>query len=1129
MIFETAWTRLLSQIYGSTVYATSTVLAAFMAGLALGSYFFGKRADLQKNPIKLYAFLELGIGLYALWSPMLFGTLNPIYLLAYRYLISVRMLYFVVLFSVTFLFLLVPTILMGGTLPVLSKFFVGHKDILGRKIGGLYAVNTFGAMTGCFATGFFLIGNVGIKETIYLAALINISIFAILYAGRSYISLPNRSEVLAESRAESPVGKLKVDKRVVLILSAFSLSGFSALGYEVLWSRGLIFYLGNSTWAFTAMLTVILGCIAIGSMLIRKACDSRPNLSELFGWMEIGIGIAAGFTILLLGSVLNQPAVFHFITGLSRHWLTKMGGIFLIAAAVMAVPALLMGATFPLVNRICVQNLQSLGGKVGVVYSVNTVGAILGSLLAGFVLIPLVGILRGILILAVINVLVGWSVLALDRYRAFRLRFACSAFLLLFAAAVFIAFPTTLKFRSEFADPTDRLLFYHEDAVATTQVFQKSNGDKLMSIDGHTIGGTEHNIDRKQKLLAHLPLLLSKNPKSVFVVGLGTGITLGSIQLYPELERIGAAEIVPGVIEGARLFANENRQALSQPKVSIILGDGVNHLRNSSQMYDVISSDEKLNPEYVGNTVGLAEDYYKICIQRLNENGIMCQWIPFDMPENEYRAIVRTFTSAFPHTSLWYFGWTESILVGTKKKLSIDFMTLADRMDQPPIRDELAKLDLDNPYGLLSNFICDERELREYAKGAPINSWNRPYIEFHAPMDFALRPQQGVVARRLQTLIPMQQDILDYAYNLGSDDGEIAMTREQMRAYREAWRGTFVKAIAAAGETPSIAKGLENPSDSQPLLARAKSLLESGDASGAITVLSDALNQSSESAELLVALGYACLAADRIDEAVHFLKRAAAMDPDRPEVQEYLGVAYQKMGNLEDAAASYRKLIEAQPNNPAPHYNLGVIYHQMGLYQEEFSAYQQALQLKPDYGLALYNLGIWYGNYERYDEAIQVFERLVTVEPDNAQARYYLGVAYAKKDRLDEARLQFNKALEIEPQFLGARDGLKLLDDMQRRAPTAKSASRFRVSHILVRTQSEAEEILKLLQKGRAFAEMARQKSIDPSATRGGDLGFFAKGDFFPEFEEAVLRLKVGEMSGVVKTRLGYHIILRTQ
>ena len=1093
LIYETAWTRLLSQIYGNTVYAVSTILAAFMAGLALGSFLFGKWIDTRKNIIRFYAFLELGIGLFAFISPSLLGNINPVYMWAYQHFVSSRTFYLISLFLITFSILLIPTILMGGTLPVLSKFFVKQKEVLGHKIGNLYSFNTFGAMLGCFATGFLLIGTIGIKWTIYSAAFLNLSIFFVLLIFTQYLPLAKAKDQPEENNERKIKNPWRPNGTVLLILGAFSLSGFAALGYEVVWFRGLVFYLGNSTWAFTTMLTIFLAGLAFGSLLIRKTCDNKENLLELFGWVELTIGLTAALTILFLGGLFNLNTIFAFIGKLSRHWLTKIGGIFVVSLSVMFIPTLLMGATFPLVSKICIRDLKNVGGKMGVIYSANTVGAILGSIIGGFVLIPIIGILKSILLLSMINIIVGWIVLFFNRDLSPRYKYITSLSLLGFIILSYTIFPTTAKFRSEFEDKNDKTLFYSEDAVATTKVFQKPSGIKLMSIDGHTIGGTEYNIDKKQKLLAHLPLLLARNPKTEFVVGLGTGITLGSIELYKGLEQIRVAEIVPGAIKGSKYFSPENRDALKDPRVTVIEGDGVNYLKNTTESYDIISSDAKLNPEYVGNTIVLSEDYYKICLKRLKNEGIMCQWIPFNLPENEYLSVLKTFSSVFPHTMLWYFGWTESLLLGSKMKLTFDFKALKEKMKNFDIRTELSKFNLDNPFVLLSKFVCDEEKVKLYSQNAAINSWNRPYIEFHAPMDFTLQQPRGALAKRLQKLTRLESEIVPHLYNLGENSKEIQKTVNDLKWYRLLTNTILTTAIKEAlGDTAKFKRLY--PEDVKKHIDNGRKLFEAGN----------------------------------YKEAIKEFKQAIAIDKNLEDSYNFLSAAYTKIGRLEDACKTFQKLINLQPKNHTAHYNLGVIYHRMGMYDEELSEYKKALKFQPDYSPALYNMGIWYGNNGMYDEAVDAFEKLVAVDPNNVQARYYLAIAFMKKNQYDEARFQFSKAVEIDPKFESARQGLKAVEKLTDKKEINKE--RLRLSHILVSTRSEAEKILRLLKQGQSFAELAKRKSIDrTSGVKGGDLGFFEKGDLLPELEDVVFNLKVGQISGIVKSRLGYHIFKRTK
>ncbi|MCI0512378.1 fused MFS/spermidine synthase [candidate division KSB1 bacterium] len=1128
LIYETAWIRLLNHIYGSTVYATSTILAAFMGGLALGSYYFGKRIDQNQNPLKIYAYLELGIALFALLSPFLLGTLNPLYLWIYRHFASIPAIYLLLLFSATFLLLLIPTFLMGGTLPVLSRLFIDRREILGQKVGNLYALNTFGAMLGCWATGFILIGLLGIKGTIFLAASLNLAIFGIIIFVIPSPPFTAPAVVAATPNLKAKKPKTEPPRTFWIVLLAFAISGFTALGYEVVWFRGLVFYLGNSTWAFTTMLTTILGGIAVGSLLIRKLSDRRRDLILIFGGIEMIIGLGAAVTIWLLGGIFHQPGVGDFMALVSRHWLIKIGGIFLIAAVVMFIPAVFMGMTFPLVSRIGVTDLKLVGHKIGEIYAINTVGAIAGSIITGFALIPWFGILNTIWLLMIINLIIGETIIFLNLKKKSSLKFGFVGLVLIGMGFLYLVLPRSIKFRSDFESKADQLLFYREDVVATTAVFQKSNGPKLMSVDGHTIGGTESHINMKQKLLAHLPLLLSPAPRHVFVVGLGSGITLGSIQLYPEVTQIDVAEIVPGVIEGARYFAAENRHALADPRVKMILGDGVHYLKNTPRRYDVISSDAKLNPEYVGNTVVLSEEYYQICRERLNPNGIFCQWIAFDMPEPEYQSIVKTLTSIFPYAQLWYFGWTESLFIGTCEKPRLDLLTFTERMNRPVIFTELGEINLENPYVFLSAFLLDQSQLVPYAAKASLNTWNRPFIEFNAPRHFANLDRNRALPLRLEKLLQAAGNFEAYlisdkrnALGKAQTDANLVFYAHLNQQHLRKALGIETATASTNDAVPQLAPALQKEFESS------LQLLEAGQNQAAIDRLKNLALKSGRAVAIQSKLGYAYLTAGRPENAIAVLKQALTDAPDYVESYDLLALAYQQLGKLPDAINVYRQLLAQQPQNATAHYNLGVIYHTLGQLELEREAYLRALTLKPDYPLALFNLGIWYGNKGQFAAAIDAFQKLVAIEPENYQGRYNLALALQKNQQSDLAQFHYARASSSEAKARQTQKNQGAATDHG--SPANPQMPPIRLSHILVKNRTEAAEILTQIQQGQNFAELARQRSLDPSATRGGDLGFLQVTDLMPEFQAAVQPLKVGQVSEILTTKLGYHIFLRTQ
>ena len=612
---------------------------------------------------------------------------------------------------------------MGGTLPVLSRFLVERREALGNNVGTLYALNTLGAVAGCFAAGFVLIGTVGVVETVYIAAVINLLVAAGTLLLDAVIARSGREAQPAAPKQERRSG---VSGMALLILAAFGVSGFVSLGYEVIWARLLVFFVGNSTYAFSAMLSTFLLGLALGSFVAGKLVDRHGDPVGAFAVMEILIGLSAVTGLLVLRGTLEAEGPWVMGEQAAAGWLGDVGKMFEASFAVMFVPTLLMGATFPLAGKAYVRSVREVGQDIGAVYSVNTLGAILGAFVAGFALLSWLGIQGAIVFLAAINALVGLFVLSVHRGSANRLRFFAGPAL---AAAVLVAascLPSGFVLRSDFEESRDTVLFYREDRAGTTKVFRKPDGHLLISVDGNTIGDTRDDLDAKQRLLAHLPLLLVPEPRSALVIGLGSGITAGAMTAYEEVERIDAVEIVPGVVEGALYFAKHNRRALKQPRLDVVVADGINYLMTSERRYDVISSDAKLNPGYTGNAVFLSSDYYRLCLKQLTDRGMMVQWIPLHLPQDSYRMVLRTFAEVFPHGSVWFFPGRHTLLVGTRKQLEIDMDRLLNRLRRPGVGDDLARFGLAHPWALLNGYRGALADIRQFAGSGPLSSWNHP-------------------------------------------------------------------------------------------------------------------------------------------------------------------------------------------------------------------------------------------------------------------------------------------------------------------------------------------------------------------------------------------------------------------
>ncbi len=969
LIYEVAWTRLFVTVFGSTTYAVSTVLAAFMAGLALGSIIFGKIGDRLLKPVRIYGLLEVIIAAYALVIPIIIRSLVGIYSDIFEAFGRETLPVTIVRFALSFLVILIPTTLMGGTLPVLSKYAGSEFKRIGQNIGLLYAINTFGAVVGSFATGFFLLEALGVTSSIYLAAVLGLGVGVIaLVVGQRQ---PLEVESLADE--EPPVKILPYTAKVSLI--AIAISGGAALAYEVIYTKVLVFSLGATAHAFSVMLTTFLIGLALGSSIASRLVDKLRKPSETFGLIEILIGASALGSLFLL-SRLDVTHEYLALRDAGGNIFKLRGADFLQASLIMLVPSTLMGATFPTVTRIYTKK-NRIASSVGKIYFFNTIGAVAGSLLAGFVLVPALGSARSLALVASFNVAIGIFLFSCTASRR-TWSSAAIASLAVMLAITYVIKPSILSKTFNIKEKGSELLYFKESVSGTVTVHRYPDYD-LLAIDGVNVAGTSDMLRVTQKLQGHLPILLANAKNKIVHIGFGSGETLRILTLH-KAKRIDGIEICKDVISVAkRFFAALNQNVFDRPEVNIIIMDGKNFVLLSKDTYDVIMTDS-IYPGTGGASSLYTYDHFKAVSDKLNTGGIASCWLPLDLSPQDLRIALKAFSDVFPNMTVWYCYMTFSqhaLLIGKKDEpITVDMAKLEKAFADSVIRKDFQTILIDDPYVLISCLLADGEAVRRFCDDAPRHSDDHPILEFGLARRGSAKPYLSSNLEQLLALRPNPMKFITGIEEAGLDSAEV-MKRVM---------GSFLISSNIIGG--HIHNGLGETG-----LARA---------------------QYSKVSEIDPDNRIARHAIETLDRTIAELEAAASTASSFRTVYN-LGLRYTAEGKFEQALEKLNQALSMRPDLPDAYVSIGECYLRWGKPQEAVSYLEKAKKMRPqDGGIAL-RLGIALGATGDTGRAGDLFEQAVRLDPQNYEARIYLGSAYLKSGRIDEAIEQFEKAEEINP------------------------------------------------------------------------------------------------------------------
>ncbi len=1002
LVYQIVWTRELVLIFGNTMLAASTVLSAYMAGLAAGSFAAGKYVDKRpRKLIRVYALLEAGVGIYALLFPLLLTVVAPLYTGIYQALkgnmAAVNLSRFVICFAL----IVIPTFLMGATLPVLLKRFVEETGLIGRQVGLFYGLNTIGAVAGSLVCGFLLLRVLGMRLTTLTAAAVNLLIaIAAWLVGKEKKGSRELSPAAAakkEEKEKPAAGYSRMTVRLVLI--GIGISGFCALAYEVLWTRMLNLFFHNTVYSFTTMLAAFLVGIALGSLIYAKFLSRIANRVLLFILVEIGIGLLAYATPfifnLLYEPLFSRPA--EALTGLK-------------AAVIMIGPTLLMGIALPLAVQICQRGPQREGSSVGTVYAVNTVGSILGAFAAGFLLVPALGIHKSVIAAVSLNIIAGLLLLisiARTKLRAVYVFVAAGILAILFIIAPADLFRNLYREKQAAAD----LVFYKEGRIANVVVYDfKTSGYKDLYLNG-----IEEASDRLWhvqlfKLLSVLPVAVQPHPDDALMIAFGAGISAGAcIDLVDYFE---CAELNPDIFEEAGLFTKENRDVIHNPKLNMIINDGRNHLLLTPRKYSLIISDAT-NPLTFDSWTLYTKDFYELCKNKLKPGGVFCQWIPIPLSGDAVKVILKSFKSVFPHASFWsIYGCSQCLMLATPERLEIDYRELSSRLPALLAKSGLTDYGVDSVDKFLSFFLLGEDELDEYLKGfQKINTDDLPGAQFHSGHN-----RQGIETGL--ELLKYQGAITPYLTGMGEEKGRIQVSLNNYRTISRMLNIGFLKNSGL-----EFKKAYAFASEADPALVRDKNIAcmlqydsarkdyflkrlrqfpddanahntlgfiywQEGDYRQAIAELELAVKLKPDFANALVNLAQAYLDAAQYDAAVEKLLKVREINPALNVVNMTLN-EFRLIHNL-------RKL-RYQPGNPDLYMNLGRGFLDRQAIGKSIQAYKAALELRNNNPQILHSLAFIYESIDLLDKSLEYYERLEKATSGDKEADKQLKAQVAEK------------------------------------------------------------------------------------------------------------------------------------
>ena len=996
LIYQIVWVRVFGNVFGNTIYSASIVVAIFMLGLGAGSYLIGSWADRRyatrpESLLKTYGVFEIAIAALGLAIALVLPHLGAVSAALSSYVREPSGWYALstgsyVARAVIALVLLTPiTVLMGGTLTLLIRHLVRRDvDTGGWRIALLYGINTAGAALGALMTDFTLVPAAGLFGTQMLAVALNVVAGAgAWYLGRlpapimSGPGKPARTPVKRTgSRAKSRSGgrlprpaddfrggqpaeaSPPTDSRAVILTSvALAMTGLAALGMEILWFRHFTILLGGFRAVFSLLLALILIGIGAGSLLggalhrrIGRPAELLIVVQALFVVSTL-VGVATANVDAINNDSIGVPragpaavsSAEAAVGGISELWFNAKPMLLEVA-----LPALLMGFSFPLGNAVIQRAERSVGRRAGVLYLANTVGAVAGSLVTGFVLLPSFGLQQSTTVLMVIASLAIVPLLATLRSQlptpnsttpklgvGFLGVGSCAV-----AIALWLFLPSDFVVNRALSEPSsgERRLVVEDGLTELIAVTESEGKGRTLHTNGHAMSSTLPLSQRYMRALAHIPLLSMDRPETVLVIGFGVGNTTHAATLHPSVQRVDLADLSRDILAHAGYFAEANAGVLSNPKVAVHINDGRQHLQmQPANAYDLVV----LEPPpiaYAGVSALYSREFYELVRSRLKPNGYISQWLPaYQVPNDTALAMVRSFVDVFPQSVLLSGAEADLVLLGVNgDRIEIDPARVESVLAQAPdVRADLDRVSLATPHEIVGSFVGSARTLSDATRTVPPVLDDRPLQEYgvRSMLNFGHGVPESVVDIR---------SVGEWCPRCFVD-GQPAGPAAELPLYLE----LLTLAYAA---TPAQ-------------VAEARRLWESGDR--------------------------------RIAGSAYL----GAIVPESAETYAVLGLAHAQRGDVGAATTDFRHAIALDPADAPSHWHLGAALAAQGANDEAFTHVSRSVELDPNNPRALNDLGLMLAVRGRFDEAAAFLERALAIDPQLVDARRTLAMVQQRRGR----------------------------------------------------------------------------------------------------------------------------------